>query len=157
MKLYKFASIFTLTFCSITNISYAQDTPLPSLAIRSLQTREFTELNKDQAIAVGLATFQDLGFIITETSAPLGFIKANQTRPDDNMIIQATLTLIPDPTENNTITARLSLSTAPFYTGEEGANLAGQLPRQSTMLKTPKLYQQFFQAFSNAIQLNKAL
>lgn len=157
MNLCKSFLMLTLAFGSFSAPLYAQDSTLSPLAIRNLQTREFTGINQAQALRIGIATFQDLGFIITESSAPLGFIKANQTRPDENTIIQATLTLVPTSSKEEKITARLSLSYAAFYYGEEGANLAGQLPRQSSMVMTPFLYQQFFNAFSYSIQMNKAL
>lgn len=157
MNLYKSFLVLTLAFGSISAPLYAQDPSLSPLAIRALQTREFSGINQAQALHIGIATFQDLGFIITESSASLGLIKANQTRPDENTIIQATLTLVPTSSKEGKITARLSLSYAAFYYGEEGANLAGQLPRQSSIVQTPALYQQFFNAFSYSIQMNKAL
>lgn len=155
MNLYKSFFILTISLCSIS--AYAQERALSPLAIRSLQTREFTNITKEQALSIGMATFQDLGFIITESSAPLGLIKANQTRPNENTIIQATLTLVPIPNKEEKITARLSLSYSPFYYGEEATNPAGQLPRQSTLIQNPTLYQQFFNAFSYSLQMKQAL
>ncbi|CAI3925770.1 hypothetical protein [Commensalibacter papalotli (ex Botero et al. 2024)] len=155
MSLYKSFFILTLALNPFPIAVYAQDIVTSPLAIRALQTREFTGINQAQALSIGIATFQDLGFIITESSASLGLIKANQTRPDENTIIQATLTLVLNPGKEAKITCRLSLSYSPFYYGEEGANLAGQPPRQSSTVQSPILYQQFFNAFSYSIHINK--
>lgn len=155
MSLYKSFFILTLAFITFPIVASAQNLATSSLAIRALQTREFTDINQAQALSIGIATFQDLGFIITESSASLGLIKANQTRPDENTIIQATLTLVSSPGKEIKIITRLSLSYSSFYYGEEGANLAGQPPRQSSTVQSPTLYQQFFNAFSYSIQMNK--
>lgn len=126
-----------------------------TLKIRALQTRIYKNTNKEQALMAALAAFQDLGFITNESSKQLGLIKADQIHPNENSVIQATFTLTPDTKDNETLVARLSLSQSDLFSGEEGTNLAGQLPRSSESIKTPITYQQFFNAFSYALHLER--
>lgn len=126
---------------------------ISSLEIRSLQTREFSDITQEQAYQNALSTFQDLGFIITETSKPLGLIEANQIHPNQYQVVLATFTLTTLPTQKKTI-ARLSLSAYPLYPGEEGGNLNGDAPRPSSMIRSPIPYQQFFDAFSYSLPFN---
>ena len=131
------------------------DQSLTTMEIRTLQTREFPNLSSSQAYQIALSTFQDLGFIITETSPAMGLIAANQTHPDLNQVILATLTLSLKNDSVHTIIARLSLSAYPLYNGEEGANLNGGPPRQSEIIRSPVTYQQFFDAFSYSLSLHQ--
>ena len=82
---------------------------------------------------------------------------ANQTHPDQNQVILATLTIIAKNDFLNTIITRLSLSTYPLYSGEEGTNLNGESPRASNIIRTPTTYQQFYDAFSYTLSLQKKL
>lgn len=123
-----------------------------TMAIRTLQTREFSNLTQNQAYETAISTFLDLGFLINETSRPLGLIEANQIHPNQNEVLLATLTLSERPNDPHHIIARLSLSAYPILQGEEGSNLNGGPPRESERIKTPTTYQQFFDAFSYALQ-----
>lgn len=131
--------------------------PLTTMEIRTLQTREFPNLSPSTAYQVALTTFQDLGFIITETSPTLGLIAANQIHPNSSQVILATLTLSSKNDSSHTITARLSLSAYPLYSGEEGSNLNGGPPRSSEIIRSPTTYQQFFDAFSYSLSLHQNL
>lgn len=129
--------------------TYAEDRA--TLDIRSLQSRDFTDIDKQQAFSAAISTMQDLGFIITEISYPLGLIEANQTHPNHLYIVRATLTLSTISNRSNGITARISLGYSPFYAGEEGTHFLDQYPRSIKLIRDPKTYQQFFDAFSYSL------
>lgn len=149
-----FTFAFFIAFSVPFSIYAEPSKPNSTLAIRSLQTRDFSNISQEQAYQAAITTFQDLGFLITETSKTIGLIEANQIHPDQSEVLLATLTLSKNSTNPNHITARLSLSAYPILNGEEGGNLNGGPPRKSETVQSPTTYQQFFNAFSYSLQFN---
>ncbi len=101
------------------------------LALRQIQTREFTDIGKEDAMRAVIATLQDLGFVVDKADLVLGSVSATKLQ-------QYTIVM--------TVTVRQR---------EGSVMVRANANYQKTTINDPEPYQNFFTALDKAIFLQK--
>lgn len=141
--------------------------PESAVDLRALQSRRFDSLDDKALLAASTQTLQDLGFIISESSADVGVLVASKRRDAEEsgqVAGQVVLTLFlaalgtyHDPTWDKEQTIHVTLVTTPIENSKQIevrvtfdrtlTNNKGQDWR-AELIKEPKIYQEFFDKLS---------
>ena len=123
--------ILVLFISSCANTQYAAlEEDSSSVKLRSIQTRAFNTSNKKKLLMAVVGTLQDLGFVISKADYTVGAISAEKL---DGYNLRITVTV-----RKKGKTQLLVRASAQYNT---------------TMVKDPKPYQDFFTSLSKAIFL----
>ena len=98
--------------------------------LRAIQTRAFDTTDRDKMLRTGIATLQDLGFIVDKADNVLGAVSA---------------------TKLNRYTLRMTVSVRPH--GKTQLLVRANAQYNIAAVENPEPYQQFFDALSKAIFL----
>ena len=166
--------LFTLSACVGTQVKPAHLRLTPeSIAKRQLQTRIFDTDDDSEVLAAGMATLQDIGFLVDESEVQLGLIVASKERSAVQpaevtaVVILSILVALsgnaPDPVYDETQIMRVSLVVTPVMAEQLGTAVRITFQRivftnkgtisKSEALGTPEIYQEFFDKLSKALFL----
>jgi hypothetical protein len=142
-----------------------------SLAKRQLQTRIFETDDEAEVLAAGMATLQDIGFLVDDSEVQLGLIVASKERSaiqPGEVTAQVLITVLAafagqsyDPVWDETQIMRVSLVVAPAMSEQAGTAVRITFQRivftnkggvsKSEALGTPEIYRGFFDKLSKAL------
>ena len=144
-----------------------------SLAKRQLQTRVFDTDDEAEVLSAGMATLQDIGFLVDDSEVQLGLIVASKERSaiqPAEVTGQVLLTILAglagqsyDPVWDETQIMRVSLVVTPAMYDQAGSAVRITFQRivftnkggvsKSEALGTPEIYREFFAKLSKALFL----
>ncbi|UCH21554.1 MAG: hypothetical protein JSU83_24175 [Deltaproteobacteria bacterium] len=167
-------TLLILSACVVTQVKPAHLRLTPeSLTKRQLQTRIFDTDDESAVLAAGMATLQDIGFLVDESEVQLGLIVASKERSAIQpaevtahviLIILAGLSgQSHDPVYDETQIMRVSLVVTPVMAEQLGTAVRITFQRivytnkgtisKSEALGTPEIYREFFDKLSKALFL----
>jgi len=168
------ALVATLAGCETPN-SVAMKIGAPpqgAVELRAVQTRRFDTTDQHALLAASIQTLQDLGYIISESSAEVGVLSASKQRDAEEAgqiagqialtVVAAVFGVIHNPTWDKEQTIRVTLALSPIENSTQVearvsfdrtlANNHGTIWR-AELINDPQLYQEFYDKLSQGVFL----
>lgn len=141
----------------------------PTLNLRAMQIRRFATLDEHRLLASATQTFQDLGYTVTESSLESGVLVGSKQRDAEEggqiagqvllSLMFAAMGTVVVPTWDKSQRIVVTLTTSPVENSNQSdvrvsfdrrlTNNHGDLWRSEVILD-PKVYQEFFEKFSQS-------
>jgi hypothetical protein len=146
--------------------------PDGAVELRAMQTRRFDTVDQRALLAASIQTLQDLGYIISESSAEAGVLSASKTRDAEETgqiagqialtVVAAVFGVIHNPTWDKEQTIRVTLALSPIENSKQIearvsfdrslTNNYGNFWR-AELLMDPQIYQEFYDKLSQGVFL----
>jgi hypothetical protein len=146
--------------------------PDGAVELRAMQTRRFDTVDQRALLAASIQTLQDLGYIISESSAEAGVLSASKTRDAEETgqiagqvaltVVAAVFGVYHVPTWDKEQTIRVTLALSPIENSKQIearvsfdrslTNNHGNFWR-AELLMDPQLYKEFYDKLSQGVFL----
>jgi hypothetical protein len=147
--------------------------PVGAVELRSLQTRRFDTTNRVVVLSAATQTLQDLGFTIQESASQVGVVSASKKRDATETgqvagavalaVIGAAFGVYVDPTWDEDQQINVTVVEAPVSDKQVDVRVSFDrtLRNNKNMYRAehiiePKIYQEFFDKFSQSMLLEKS-